>query len=153
MRWQPLAVALYHAAIVFPGAGVRLLREFRSFHPDVIHAHTFDGLRAGLVLRRLTGRPLVYTVPSSLSHIRECGYPWVPIFYARHHQHIDRFVTSYPRELWTLGVPTSKILFVPGMADVGSVESLIGQQPEIGSESEAVCGCPPTQPWLSPLAG
>jgi glycosyltransferase involved in cell wall biosynthesis len=124
------AIRGWHGAVVFPVAAARLLAEFLRFRPDVLHAHTFHALVAGLVLRTVSRRPLVYTVPSSFAHIRQSGYAWAPGMYARHQRRIDRFVTSYPGDLRRIGVPDSRILFVPGMADVAGMAAILSRREE-----------------------
>jgi glycosyltransferase involved in cell wall biosynthesis len=129
-RLRPWATRLWHHGIVFPVAAGRLAREFARFRPDVIHAHTFHGLVAGLILGALAGRPLIHTVPSSFRHIRESGYRWVPELYSRHQSRIARFVTSYPSELQGIGVPDSRIIRVRGMADVEGMVPLRARRDE-----------------------
>lgn len=119
-----IAIQLWHNGAVFPAAAVRLAIECARFRPNVIHAHTFHGLVAGLVLRRVLGRPLVHTVPSFFKHMTDNGFSWVPGVYARYHQSIDIFITNYPAELLGIGVPPSKIEVCRGMADVAAISSL-----------------------------
>ena len=141
---QPWAIRLWHHGVVFPAAAGRLALEFARFRPDVIHAHTFNGLVAGLIARTLGRRPLVYTVPSSFQHIREAGYPWIPELYARHHARIDRFVTSYPSDLRGVGVPDVRILLVPGMADVEGMGPLLARRDELRRRTRSELGIGPS---------
>lgn len=134
---RPWAIRLWHHGVVFPAAAGRLIREFARFRPDVIHAHTFNGLVAGLMTRTLGRRPLVYTVPSSFRHIRENGYAWIPELYARHQSRIDRFVTSYPSELRRIGVPDERIVIVRGMADVEGMVPLRARRDELRRRARA----------------
>jgi len=43
-----------------------LLRVVRSFGADVVHVHNFEGLLAALIVRRLTGVPVVYQVHNAM---------------------------------------------------------------------------------------
>lgn len=46
-------------------AQVKLIREIRTFRPDVVHAHMMSGAVLGYVATRLTGTPLVTTIHNS----------------------------------------------------------------------------------------
>jgi len=46
---------------------VRLWRAVRRHRIDVVHAHNYEGAIAGLIVARLTGRPLVYHGHSALA--------------------------------------------------------------------------------------
>ena len=119
-----VGIALWHNACVFPAAAARLLASCAAFRPDVLHAHTFYGLVAGLKASRLLRRPLVYSVPSSFQHIAEADYGWILDIYRTQNHRIDRFLTNYPSELLGLGIPSTKITVIRAAADVGRIDSL-----------------------------
>src|SRR5438093_2027374 len=119
---QALRLA-WHGGVVFPTGGYRALREWFSFHPRVIHGHTFHGFVVALQLARLARLPLVHTVPSLFAQMEDAGYGWLPRLYAKSHARVARFFTAYPSELESVGVPTSKIHEIRGVVDLSRIEA------------------------------
>lgn len=117
--FRRVRISLWHNLCVFPAAAARLLAACASFRPDVLHAHTFYGLIAGLWASRLLRRPLIYTVPSSFQHIEQADYGWILDVCKTSHPRIDRFLTNYPNELRGLGVPSAKITTIRAAVDMG----------------------------------
>lgn len=129
--------------VVCPGL-YRALREFVMFRPDVIHAHLYYGFVCGLVLRRLTGRPLVHQVPAMFDQMHDV--PWMPGLYARFHPLVDRFFTDYPDELRQLGVPYQKIRWITGGVDGASIDATYEQRGHHRSKIRAELHIPPDAP-------
>ena len=137
-----LRISVWHNACVFPAAGARLLATCAGFRPDVVHAHTFYGLIGGLWASRLLRRPLVYTVPSSFQHIREAEYGWILDVYKTRHSRIDRFLTNYPNELLSVGIPNTKIVTIRAVADMGRLRDLAVARTEYRRSLRARLGIP-----------
>jgi glycosyltransferase involved in cell wall biosynthesis len=137
---RPVLRGLWYAGAVFPAACGRLAIEAARFRPDVIHAHTFHGFVAGIVLHCLLRRPLVCTQPSSFDHVVECGYGWMPGLYARCHRRVDRFITNYPDELRGIGVADEKILVFRGMVDIDGLERLAADRAAVRRRLRASIG-------------
>jgi glycosyltransferase involved in cell wall biosynthesis len=93
-------------------AAPELLKALIKFRPDVLHAHTYNGFVAGLIVKAVSGKPLVHTVPASLRSMKDARHGWMPAFYARSHRWVNRFFTgvSYD-ELLGMGIPASKLIF------------------------------------------
>lgn len=117
-----------------PGS-FRALRELVRFRPDVLHAHLYQGFVCGLLLTRLTGRPLVHTVPAMAAQMRDV--PWMPGLYARFHPLVARFFTDYPDELRRLGVPEKKIQWIRGSVDLEPADAAYERRLEHRSEIRA----------------
>ena len=94
-------------------------------HPDVVHVHTFRGLRVGVLLRRLFGIPLVHSVPALFSQMTDAGFEGIPQFYESQKRWIDRFVTGASvSELLSVGIPKQKIMAIHGTIDLETVGSV-----------------------------
>lgn len=125
------------ATVRLPGLA-RALRESVRFRPDVIHAHLYHGLVCGLALSRITGRPLVHTVPAMFGQMRDV--PWMPRLYARSHGAVDRFLTDYPEELRSIGVPVERIWKMRGGLDRPSAEEAWSERDRHRAEIRAALG-------------
>ena len=99
----------------------RILMEAVAFRPDVVHAHVFRGFSFGLILKALSSRPLVYSVPALFSQIIRVRCGWVLKLYRRFHPHVDRFFTAYPSELFPLGIAGEKVALLQGGVDIQAV--------------------------------
>jgi glycosyltransferase involved in cell wall biosynthesis len=119
---------VWHAAVVLPMALAALVREYRRFQPDVIHAHLQHGFTIGLLLKAITRRPLVHTVPSSLDHMADAGFGWIAGLYARFHPLVDRFFAAYFDELAALGIPRAKMFPTRGAIDIPAVDALLAHR-------------------------
>jgi len=100
---------IYHWGIFFVTACLTFV-EYIRFRPDIIHAHTFYGLMAGLIARMLTKKPLFVTVPAMFQQMEAGEYYWAPARYIKHHDMVVKYFTAYPKELSRAGVPDQKIL-------------------------------------------
>ncbi len=143
-RVEPLARAVWSAGTVTVPGIVRAFRELVAFRPDVIHAHLYYGFVCGLVLARLTGRPLVHTVPALLAQMR--GVSWMPGLYARFHPLVARFFTDYPDELHRVGVPEEKIRWIRGCLDIAATDAAYAHRDRYRSEVRAALGLPADAP-------
>ena len=132
------------ATVVAPGT-FRALREMRRFRPHVIHAHLYYGFVCGLVLSRITGRPLVHTVPALFAQM-EGGVSWMPRLYARSHSRVHCFFTDYPEELRRAGVPEQKIRVLPGAVDIASADAAFASRARHRAELRAAHGLAPDAP-------
>ncbi len=93
--------------------------------PDIVHVHTFRGLRVGVLLRRLFGLPLVHSVPALFSQMTDAGFKGIPQFYELQKRWIDRFVTGASvSELLSVGIPKEKIMAIHGTIDLNTVSSV-----------------------------
>lgn len=129
-----------------PSAAYRMLSESRSFHPDVIHAHLTHSFVLGLTLAALARRPLVHTVPCTVSQLRDAGLFWVPGLYTRSRDRVASFFTAYPSELRDLGVPAAKIHEVRGVVDVAAIDAIRGQRAAQRRSVRARIGAPEHAP-------
>jgi len=136
----------WHGGVVFPAGGYRVLREWISFRPEVIHGHTFHGFVFASQLARLTRLPLVHTVPSLFAQMEDAGYGWLPRLYARAHPRVARFFTAYPDELRRVGVPTSKIQEIQGVVDLPRIEAALTERSSHRSRIRAALGIKPGAP-------
>lgn len=97
--------------------------------PDVIHVHTFHGLRVGLVLRRMLQIPLVHSVPALFSQMTDAGFHGIPQLYRSNQQWVARFITGASvAELHSIGIPDSKIMPIHGTVDLTSSTSMRKQK-------------------------
>jgi glycosyltransferase involved in cell wall biosynthesis len=113
-------------------AGLRVAKEFR---PQVVHSHTAPDFPVALMLSRLLRLPLVHTVPSLFSQLRNAGYGWMPWLYARAHRWVDYFSTGEGRsELISIGIPPEKILYDLAGVDFTAVDSLMIEAEALGSQ-------------------
>lgn len=136
---EPLARIVWTLATVVAPGTFRALREVRRFRPDVIHAHLYYGFACGLVLTRITGRPLVHTVPALFAQM-EGGVSWMPQLYARSHHLVHSFFTDYPDELRRAGVPEQKIRLLPGAVDIASADAAFEGRARYRAELRAAHG-------------
>lgn len=136
----------WHAGGVFPSGLYRVLREWRTFRPDVVHGHTFHGFVFALMLAQLARRPLVHTVPSLVSQMNDAGYRWMPPLYARAHPRVARFFTAYPAELQQLGVGSEKIREIRGVLDTARVDDVYRERSRYRSEVRRSVGIPADAP-------
>jgi len=112
------------ASVVLPGV-------MMAFRPDVIHAHTFEPLIAGLRLRGVFRKPLMHTVPALFSQMEDIGRSWLSDLYAKRHADIDVFFTGASRsELQSVGVPDEKILWSDAGIDIAAIEKALAQRTE-----------------------
>jgi glycosyltransferase involved in cell wall biosynthesis len=130
----------WHGGVVFPTGGYRALREWISFRPAVIHAHTFHGFLFALQLARLARLPLVHTVPSLFAQMVDAGYGWLPRLYKSSHGRVARFFTAYPDELERVGVPASKIQEIHGVIDLPRVEAALADRSSYRSRIRTTLG-------------
>jgi len=140
-RLEGLARFVWTAGTLVGPGTYRALRELMDFRPDVLHAHLYYGFVCGLLLRRLTGRPLVHTVPAMFEQMHDV--PWMPRLYARFHPLVDRFFTDYPEELRGVGVPDEKIWWIGGGVDSAAVETAYERRDALRSEVRAKVQLPP----------
>jgi glycosyltransferase involved in cell wall biosynthesis len=106
---------------VYAEAVEALAREYMRFRPDVIHGHTFHGFSLGLSLKLMFHRPMVYYVPALFSQLEDVDMGWLPEQYRSFHQGVDRFFTSYPSELLSIGVPAEKVVRMNVVVDLQEV--------------------------------
>jgi glycosyltransferase involved in cell wall biosynthesis len=133
---------------VSPYSFSRMLLAFRRFRPDVIHGHTFHGFAFSLALKRLTRRPLVHTVPSRFAHMSDAGYGWMVTAYRRYHTAVDRFVTGYPAELRSIGIPGDRMVVLPSSGDTESVDATLRNRDEHRARLRRALGMPADSPLL-----
>lgn len=99
------------------------------FAPDVVHVHTFRGLRAGVLIGRIFRLPLVHSVPALFSQMTDAGFEGIPRFYRSQERWIARFVTGASvSELLSLKIPTAKIMAIHGTIDLKSVHRVHEQK-------------------------
>ena len=139
---RPALRAAWLSFGVFPAAGYRLLREVSAFHPDVIHGHTFHGFVFAAMLSRLTGRPLVHTVPSLISQMNDAGYGWMPGMYRGLHKRVETFFTGYPEELERIGIPSKKVVGVRGGVDIKAADDAYAERARHRAEVRTALGVP-----------
>ena len=139
-RLESIARFVWTATTVLLPGLYRALREWAAFRPDVIHAHLYYSLPSSLLLSRLTGRPLVHTVPAMIAQMHDVS--WVPSFYARFHPWVDRFFAAYPDELRRLGVPERKIRILESTVDIGATEAAYLERTRYRAELRASLGVP-----------
>jgi glycosyltransferase involved in cell wall biosynthesis len=121
-------------AAVMPQALYHIWREYQRFRPDVVHAHIFYSFPAGLLLEAMTGRPLVYTVPSRFSHIAEHGFGWLLRLYPRFQRRVDLYLTGFPSELTAVGVPEQKVVGLVAAADMAKILAVKAEAPRHRAE-------------------
>ncbi len=139
-----LARAVWTAGTVLGPGIVRSFREALDFRPDIIHAHLYYAFVCGLVLGRLTGRPLVHTVPAMFAQMHDVS--WMPALYARSHPLVARFFTDYPNELHERGVPAAKIRRATGGIDRASSDKALAERQRYRAEIRARLGTSPGAP-------
>ena len=136
----------WHAGGVFPSGLYRVLHEWRTFRPDVVHGHTFHGFVFALLLARVARRPLVHTVPCLVSQMNDAGYGWMPPLYAREHPRVARFFTAYPAELRRLGVGSEKICEISGVLDMVRIDDVYHERSRYRTDLRRSLGIPADAP-------
>ncbi len=128
-------------------AARELVKALVKFRPDVVHAHTYYALVAGLILKAITGKPLAHTVPAMFSQMRDARLGWMTTLYARLHRWINRFLTgvSYD-ELLSMGVPASKILYIHCGVDLKAVNDVTRERARYRAEIRRSLGLPEDAP-------
>lgn len=97
--------------------------------PEVVHVHTFRGLRAGVLMSRLFRVPLVHSVPALFAQMTDAGFKGIPRFYESQERWIARFVTGASvSELLSVGISKRKIMAIHGTIDLESVNSVRAQK-------------------------
>lgn len=124
-------------------AAWELPKALMRFRPDVIHSHGYYGFVAGLIVRAISRRPLVHTVPALFSQMKDARLGWTPAVYARMHCWVDRFFTgaSY-NELLSVGIPASKVSLVQGSADLEAISAVKNERDRYHAEIRRSLGLP-----------
>ena len=145
-RWiAPLRSAGQIGAMLasFPRA---LLAVWR-YRPDVIHTHTFYSHAHGVLLAKLTGIPVVHTVPCLFAQMRQAGFGWLPWTYRLGRRCIATFLTGASvSDLTEVGISPDKIVPMEGGLDLTEVaeaqtrrpELRLGIRKELGIDSKAI---------------
>ena len=147
---EPLrtAVTKTGAKILFLRAGLRatvasifrLLCHVRRERPDILHAHGYKGLAAGIIVAACFGLPLVYTQHGFIRTSRKLR------FYTK----IDLLLCSLNRVFKIIcvsdeirktyrkaGIADSKLMFIPNAVPLPEIKAATTQQN--ASEHETVC--------------
>jgi glycosyltransferase involved in cell wall biosynthesis len=113
--------------IMDPSLVVQLVRVIRRENIEIIHAHNYEGMLAGIVAKFITGRPLVFS-PHGLLSDELPGYGLLPLISGSVGRVFDRFVPKFAdhiitvtdrlrRKLITLGVDPDDIDAIPPSID------------------------------------
>lgn len=121
---------------------------FARFRPDVIHGHLFWGLSVGAWLKRLTRRPLVYSIWNHLGSLPGSGAPWLVDDYRRLHPEVDRFLTDAVSrdEVGALGIPRHKVHTFDAQVDLAAVRAAVERTAEYRAEVRRELGVPSNAP-------
>lgn len=116
-------------------ASWELLKALMRFRPEVVHAHTYHSLVAGLLMKIMFGKPLIHTVPASFAQMKDARHGWTPKLYAHMHRWVDRFFTgaSYAEPL-NVGVPASKVFFIPSGIDLQAIRAVKNERARYHAE-------------------
>jgi glycosyltransferase involved in cell wall biosynthesis len=104
---------------------LRVARAFLSFRPEVVHTHLVPApFILGILIRLVSRKPVVHTVPCLLSQMLDEGPSWAPDLYRTLHQWVDYFSTGEAvGELLGLGIPQQKIIYDLGGVDLEHVKA------------------------------
>lgn len=124
-------------------AARELLKALVKFRPDVIHAHTYNALIAGLMVKAVTGKPLIHTVPAAFSQMKDAGHGWMPTLYARMHAWVDSFCTGTSSdELPGIGVPATRVLQIRCGVDLEAISAVKREKDRYYTEIRHSLGLP-----------
>lgn len=124
-------------------AARELFKAIRKFRPNVIHAHTYNALIAGLIVKTFTGKPLMHTVPATFSQMKDAGHSWMPTLYARLHRSVDSFCTgTSSEELPGVGVPAEKVLQIRCGVDLDAINAVKKEKDRYHREIRRSLGLP-----------
>jgi glycosyltransferase involved in cell wall biosynthesis len=124
----------------------RAVRELIRFRPHVIHGHCFQGLAVALVVSRLSGRPLVHTVPGLLEQMHDAGFWWMPYLYKRSGSIDCFFAGASLAELEAMGVPRGRVVWIEGVVDLGRIDGEVANRRRHRTEVRTAWGIPVDAP-------
>jgi glycosyltransferase involved in cell wall biosynthesis len=110
---------------------LRIGRAFWLFRPDVVHTHLVPApFMLGVLVRLVSRKPVVHTVPCLISQMIDGGHGWVRHAYRSLHRWVDYFSTGEAvGELVGLGIPRQKIIYDLGGVDLEQVAAARSERP------------------------
>jgi glycosyltransferase involved in cell wall biosynthesis len=124
----------------------RTMSEVIRFAPDIIHGHSFQGLVVALVASRLSGRPIVHTVPALFDQMRDAGFGWMPGIYKRARWIDCFFAGASLAELREVGIPMERVVWIEGAVDLERVLLERTHESRHRSDVRVVLSIPPDAP-------
>lgn len=122
----------------------RILSEFVSFRPHVVHLHGFYPFGYVKLFRRMLRTPVVHSVPAKFSQMVDQGTGWLPMQYEQFHRFVDRFyvIDAYRHELLGVGVPNEKIVRLRGGVSISDITSVRAEKERQRTEVRSRLGIP-----------
>jgi glycosyltransferase involved in cell wall biosynthesis len=123
---------------------LRIARTYLSFRPEVVHTHLVPGpFILGVLVRLVTRKPVIHTVPCLLSQMTDDGIGWVRHVYRCLQRWVDYFSTGEAMgELLALGIPREKIIYDLGGVDLEEIGAARSERARFRHEIRSELGLP-----------